>query len=929
MRVAFSTLVLGIPTFLMGGTLPAAVRGALPSGDRGRRTVGALYAANTLGAVVGVLVPTLWSLERLGLRLTLWTACWVNLLVAVAAGLMARRSDGEWITSGTADEEGENRTLSAGLVLAAATAVGFAFFLLELVWYRMLAPLLGGSSYTFGVILALVLLGIGTGGALSARRARTRAPDAASFAATCSLEALLVTLPLAFGDRLAFLAHVLHGLQAGGFRGSVAGWMAVSAIVVLAPAIVAGYQFPLLVALLGRGRERLGRDVGRAYAWNTLGAVAGSLAGGLGALPLLGAVAAWRLASAVLLVLSVSFLWTAHRAAAGGLGKPLLLALTTVVLLCASGPTAFWRHSPIGAGRVELDDSSPMPLADAVHAKNRAILWSQDGVESSLAAQALGEYAFLVNGKADGSARTDAPTQVMSGLIGAALHPAPRRALVIGLGTGSTAGWLADVPTIERVDVVEIEPAIRRVAMDCAPVNRNVLDNPRVHLLSGDGREVLQTARETYDIIFSEPSNPYRAGIASLFTADFYRSVRDRLAPGGLLLQWLQGYEVDPQVIRTAYATLRSVFPVVESWEVGRNDLLLVASPQRIRHDLRRLARTLRASPWREALSSVWGVEGLEGFYAGYVATGGLADAIAVGARGSVNTDDRPILEFGFARNLGRLGLFDISELRSLAFRSDASLPPLVEAALDPIALIDARMARMVALQGVPARLDSAPTALASRIEARRAFRAGDLGLACLHWSLQPRDPTLPIDVLLLAECEASAGRDGALERIEELARTRPSDARFSRAAWGAAQEDWPATATALVEAFHGLADDPWVFPETLRRGLERSVTVAREDPASGRRLWDALRLPLPVYLEEEQRRRTLLDLARILDFPALCEEALRPFEPWVPWEDAILASRVECYRENRSPLLARALGDLTRYRASTPPDLEHGVPTG
>ena len=116
----------------------------------------------------------------------------------------------------------------------------------------------------------------------------------------------------------------------------------------------------------------------------------------------------------------------------------------------------------------------------------------------------------------------------------------------MGLGTGSTAGWLADVPGVERVDVVELEPAVAEVARRCAPVNRNALANPRLRLFFGDAREHLLTTRERYDLVVSEPSNPYRAGIASLFSREFYRAVASRLEEGGLFLQWVQAYEVHP-----------------------------------------------------------------------------------------------------------------------------------------------------------------------------------------------------------------------------------------------------------------------------------------------------------------------------------------------------------------------------------------------
>ena len=134
-----------------------------------------------------------------------------------------------------------------------------------------------------------------------------------------------------------------------------------------------------------------------------------------------------------------------------------------------------------------------------------------------------------------------APTQVMSGLVGAILHPEPRSALVIGLGTGSSAGWLAAVDGMRAVDVVELEPAIRRVAEECSPVNRDVLARRSVRLVIADGREYLLTADRRWDLIFSEPSNPYRAGIASLFTREFYRQVRERLAPDGVFCTQVSG----------------------------------------------------------------------------------------------------------------------------------------------------------------------------------------------------------------------------------------------------------------------------------------------------------------------------------------------------------------------------------------------------
>src|SRR5262249_48929174 len=152
------------------------------------------------------------------------------------------------------------------------------------------------------------------------------------------------------------------------------------------------------------------------------------------------------------------------------------------------------------------------------------------------------------------------------------------RGLVVGLGTGETAGWLAQVPSIERVDVLELEPSVVHVAELCAPVNAAAMANPKVHVIFGDAREFLLTTSNTYDVIASEPSNPYPAGAASLFTKEFYDAVARRLRERGVFAQWVQAYEVQADTVRSIYATLGMAFPSVETWEthVGE-DMAFVA----------------------------------------------------------------------------------------------------------------------------------------------------------------------------------------------------------------------------------------------------------------------------------------------------------------------------------------------------------------
>jgi spermidine synthase len=923
LRLLLAAVVLAVPTFLMGGTLPAAVRAVTRAADSGRHAVGLLYAINTLGAVCGAMLTTFVLIELLGIRQTIWLACLLNLLIALTARSLARRqgmlepppaASGE---TGPPPPAGERPRAPVRLVLAAACVVGFVFFLMELVWYRMMAPILGGSTYTFGVVLGVALLGIGAGGLLYGVSAAARRPGALRFAATCALEALFLALPFAVGDRIAFAAHELRGLEAAGFPALAMGWTVVTAFVVLPAAVVAGYQFPVLVALLGAGRRDVARQVGLAYAWNTIGAILGALAGGFLLLPGLTAPTSWRLAVWLLLALAAVFLVVdGRRAGWAARLAPTAAAALALIMTLATGPSAFWRHSGIGAGRLKASPASPNELRDLMASRRRAVEWEIEGRESSVALIRSSGYSFLVNGKSDGSARLDAPTQVMSPLVGAILHPEPADALVIGLGTGSSAGWLAAVSGLRHVDVVELEPAIRRVAEDCAPVNRGVLDLDGVRLVIADGREYLLTADRQWDLIFSEPSNPYRAGIASLFTREFYQAVADGLRQRGIFLQWLQAYEIDAQVVRTAYATLSAIFPHVETWQVHARDLLLVASNEPIEHDLRRIARRVGEEPFRTALQSVWGVSGIAGLYSGYVANPAFAAAVAEIEGDWLNTDDRPIIEFGFARHVGRIGSFEIARLRELANLRGQGRPTVVGGELDWRQIEEAREARGVIFDSAPAPLQDGRTEREARSRARLAYLRGDLAAAHEAWAAQTGEPTDRIDLVLAAESLAEAGDDRAPEMARRLRRLQPVEAAAAMARWHYRRGRRGDAADELVAAQRTYESDPWPWPPVMRRALELAREIGERDAASGRRLLDQLERPFVLRLLEETRLLIRVNLARKIDFAGRCVAAFEELEPHVPWSESFLRRRLDCYGRNRHPLVARARRQLDDYRA-------------
>lgn len=921
LRVILTVVAIGVPAFLMGGTLPAAVRAVVTTQDVSRSRVGLLYGVNTLGAVCGCLLATFWLLEALGTRTTLWLTCGINLAVAITAYAIGRtggqRSDDPPTPrEATSDEAPTSRPF----VMAAAGIVGFVFFLMEIVWYRMLAPLLGGSVYTLGLILAVVLLGIGIGGVLYSRAAEDRPATVLGFALLCLLQAASIAAPFALGDSIAFLAVTLRDLSGFGFAGLVMGWAVVTAIVVLPGAMVAGAQFPQLIALLGRGRRDVGRHVSLAYAANTVGAILGSLAGGFGLLPALSATGCWLVSVFLLVTLGVAALGLAARQGSSltGLAIPGAVALAALAMLLTQGPTHAWRHSPVGAGRVTLPaNPSRNDLRAWLESKRRGIVWQADGVESAVALQAVNGLAFLINGKSDGNSIIDAPTQVMSGLVGAMLHPNPKRAMVIGLGTGSTAGWLGKIPAMERVDVVELEPVILHVAKEMAPVNQSVLDNSKVNIIFGDAREVLQTTDERYQLIFSEPSNPYRAGISSLFTREYYQAIAERLTGDGLFAQWVPAYEIDSQTIRTVYATLRSVFPTVETWDLLPNDILLMASNQAVVFDVPRLRQRVDAEPYRTALLQAWRCQGLECFFAHYVGRPSLADHLTT-PEARLNTDDRNLVEFGYARRVGRKGSQG-PPLRRTAVDMGIDRPQVKGGVVDWQRVVDERVA-MLTTAGKRTKARGASTERRARARAQALHISGDLLGARRAWASQSRAPRGPIELGVVAEAMAETGDPNAMAHIEALMPLQMTEALVIRARLSFRQGKVRETADDLESAFARYREDPWPSQTLMRRAMSLSYELAKRDQNIAARMLAAVEKPFVLHSLNESRSTLVINLAKLVDFKDTCVQAFAPLEPHVPWIENVLSLRWKCYKANEHDAAERAAADLAEFRSYAPP---------
>ena len=923
LRLLLAAIVIGLPTVLMGGTLPAAARSAESAKDTQRKAVGWLYAANTLGAVTGAALCTLLLLERLGTRAALWSAAVLNAMVALC-GLLIDRGLAPTVEESTSStettESADERQLPAQFVLIFAALSGFVFFWLELVWYRLLGPLLGGTVYTFGVILAVVLLGIGLGGLLYPLFFRKKEPSPRSLAVTAALEALFVALPYAFGDRLGLLTMAVRPVGDGEhiirLIDFIPGWLAIIGIMAFPASLVAGAQYPMLVALMGKGRNKVGSHLGSVGAYNTLGAMAGALLGGFFLIPSLTAPGSMRITCLVLVGMAVSAGYHAFRIKSLRvmIAAP-LFSILALAALTATGPTAVLRHTPIGAGRVDRFVLNTPAAARAWFQDSRRVIdWQAEGRESSVAIDVTDGIAMVHNGKIDGNAHGDAATQVMGGLLGAILHPNPKRAMVIGFGTGSSAGWLGSVPSIEQVDVAELEPSMFEIGRRCALVNENVLENPKVNRIIGDAREILPTVPRKYDVIFSEPSNPYRAGVASLFTREYYQAAKKKLEPGGLFVQWVQVYEIETETLRMLYATLASEFPSVETWYLGFSDLALVASEKPLEHDVAMLKEKLAAEPYDRALRFAWRTEGVDGLFAHFVTGPAFARTFADVPGALYNTDDRNRVEFGFARSVGNLA--SASQFFDSVKNNADRKPNLRNGTVDFDHALEDKAAQIAGDGTEPSVPESLSPDAEVRVQTIVNYIAGNFEGGLAKWEFQEGGPTGHVERAMLAEMNAWYGKEPALKYINEHAKAFPLESDAIRARYEYAIGHREEAVKLLEKVFVAYRTDPWPSTMVMNRALDLARDLGQSWSPDAVRLFKAVEMPFAVSILESARKLLRVDLATAIPDENACVAAFSALEPNPPWDERILGLRKDCYTKWKHPRAADAAKDVERFAA-------------
>lgn len=673
-RFLFCGLLLLVPATLMGATLPVLTRFFVRSVDQVGRSVGVLYGVNTFGAVVGVGMTGFLFIPNLGVTKTIYLACVFNAAVAVTAYMLHRRTLA-WPQGGLppfkTDRHPEGKTqgetgakpvvagsVRYGKAALFALLVGYGFsgasaLVYEIAWTRVVSLLVGSSVYAFSMILVAFILGLAMGSTCFAKLAdRVRDPmrGLAIMEVIIGLSALLV---VPFFGKLPFFVTGLIARLGGSFWLLHLAEFILILLIMLVPTLLMGAAFPLASRLFLQSSMAVGRTVGTVYAYNTLGSIAGSFLGGFMLIPWLGIQNTILAAVLVNIIIGCVFFGLSHSLKPAQ--RALVVAVVAVVVCTGIAWTPPWDPARMSIGPFIQGRRLPARIATSTANLERyfeadSVIFYKEGLTTTITIREdrKGDLFLWVNGKPDASSSVDMPTQVLSAHVPLLLHPNPRNVLVIGLASGITLGSAGRYP-LETLDCVEISPAMVDACRYFDAHNYSILDDPRVHLIIADGRNHVALTAKKYDVISSEPSNPWIAGIGDLFTREYFELCYERLNPEGIACTWIAAYNIDKDAFRSVVHAFQSVFQDVSVWNPTDTDFLLIGSKGKLAVDHQDLARRMAEDAVAADLKRI-GVDTVPDLLGHMVMGDNGAARLAQGA--PIHTDDNALLEFGAPRSM-------------------------------------------------------------------------------------------------------------------------------------------------------------------------------------------------------------------------------------------------------------------------------------
>jgi spermidine synthase len=639
--LAFIFLV--IPTTLIGGTFPIVNKLIIKRYEVFGSRVGLVYSCDTLGAALGALVSGFLLMPFLGLSKTIILAALVNLSVGLIILLhsfdMKVKVKSITIVSKPVDK----------LIIVVFFLSGFAAMAYQVLWTRMLSLTFGTSTYSFATVLSAFLLGLAVGSYIFSRFV-DRVGD---------LFWLLAVVELGIASSAVFLLFLFGNFDVLYFQiysifktSFISFWLIIFCIIffsLLVPTVFMGATFPIVGKIFYHSDYTIGRDIGIIFSSNTVGGIFGSFAAGFVLMPFLGMEKS--VIVPVLLNLAIVFMLVRY------VKRKMSFLPLIVILLIFFACMGIKTINPVEGGLYYFADEFKS-LEEYEKEKTKDILlFKKDDPHGRVTVIAQESLVVLkINGKPDASNIFDLPTEYMLAYVPLLTHKNPKTVLNIGLGGGFTLSAIEDF-SVKEIDVIEINPAVVEATKKVlSHYNDNALDDPRVNLIIADARNYLSTLKKDYDIIISEPSNPWLSGEGALFTREFYLTAKRHMKEDGIFCQWLPLYDFRSDDFKFFLRTFHSVFPYVQVYNVG-GDAVVIGSTKRAILNYNRLSRELKShrikkhfQELRFANSISGGMEdptlSNEEYFLSFYLMNSKEVKEYVGKTGRINTDDFPFLEF-------------------------------------------------------------------------------------------------------------------------------------------------------------------------------------------------------------------------------------------------------------------------------------------
>lgn len=585
-------VILLIPVVCMGATLPILCRFYVARLSHLGAHAGRLYGLNTIGAATGSLACGFWLLDLWGVSGTLAFAVLVNLTIGISCLLASRNAKVTLADAATGDDpprETERddgmrvgrpgRSPEARIALVVFAVSGFCAMACEVIWTRLLGLIVGPTTYSFTIVLVTFITGLALGSLIFGHLA-DRVRKAIWLLLFTQMAAALLVLGVSqlLGSSQMFFAKLIFTFRDQFGLLSLMKAAALFAFMIL-PTLCFGATFPLVGKIYTESVSGVGRSIGFAYMINSLGALAGSFCAGFLLIPLFGKESSLSMVAGLQLAVALVVAGVLLKADGKNRLRFALLAAPALAGLVLSLQYPAWNDRQLSIGKyhrfegIRSDIMSTGWLGSLLRgpeilsrSEQGELVYYGDGIGGFTTVvkrtNALGKigYTMTNSGKADASTDEDMKTQTLLAHFPMLLHEDPRTVMVLGLASGITAGEVLLYP-VDRLDVLEINDQVVEASRFFDPWNNEVLSDPRTDLIIQDARAHLQLTGRSYDVIISEPSNPWMAGLATLFTRDFFSLARERLNDDGMLVQFIHSYQMDWETFALVGRTFAGVFP--------------------------------------------------------------------------------------------------------------------------------------------------------------------------------------------------------------------------------------------------------------------------------------------------------------------------------------------------------------------------------